>query len=253
MLFLTSGEHIWGQVPNRPEPPQLVNDLAALFSAQEQAAFENTLRIFNDTTSNQIVIVTVNDLGMYTAAQFAYEIGEQWGVGQQKFNNGVVILIKPKIGNSYGEAFIATGYGLEGVLPDATCTEIVNNEMIPYFRHNDYYGGVKAALDVLLPIVAGEYSYKNYNRPNMTGLYIFIGLFALFFLLVIIAIIKGGNNNHMSSGRRGNGDLWKGILLGSMLSGGSRNSGSSWGGSSGGSFGGFGGGSFGGGGGGGRW
>ena len=242
------------QIPSKPSPPRLVNDLAGLFTSQQVAALEHHLVAFSDTTSNQVVVLTVNDLNGYSAAQFAYEVGQQWSVGQEAFNNGVVILIKPKAGNSRGQAFIATGYGVEGVLPDATCTSIVNNEMIPHFLHNDYYRGVVAAVDVILPILAGEYSYKYYNENG----YVVILIVALFFGVIIFLIWKkGGRRTTTFSGSGYSNNVLKGVLLGGMLSGGGQGyfGGSSWGGSSGGfgGFGGFGGGSFGGGGGGGSW
>lgn len=87
------------QIPQRPQPQRLVNDLASLFSAEQVSELENKLVDFSNKTSNQIVILTVNSLEGIDKSQFAYSIGEQWGVGQSKFDNGVVILIKPKLGN----------------------------------------------------------------------------------------------------------------------------------------------------------
>jgi uncharacterized protein len=254
LLLSAAMPYLFAQVPPRPVPPRLVNDYAGLFTAQQAAQLEHRLVAFNDSTSNQIVLLTLTDLGGYEAAQIAYETGEQWQVGQGKFDNGAVILIKPKIGNAYGEAFIATGYGLEGALPDATCTAIVNNEMIPHFRENDYYGGVQAALNVVLPIVAGEYSYSDYDNDAMATL---IGsLVTIIAMVVIVLIIVAAHKGGKGGGAAGSGSKngWLTALwLASMASGGSRSSGGGFGSSSSGGFGGFGGGSFGGGGGGGRW
>ena len=124
------------QIPEKPNPPRLVNDLAGIFTPQQVVELEDSLARFSKRTSNQVTVVTVNDLGGMEASQFAYEIGEQWGVGGSKNNNGVVILIKPK-NETKGQAFIATGYGVEGVLPDASCSKIINTEMIPAFKQND--------------------------------------------------------------------------------------------------------------------
>src|SRR5512133_3334459 len=153
---------LMAQIPQRPQPQRLVNDLASVFTAEQAGQLESTLADFSNKTSNQIVILTVNSLEGIDKSQFAYSVGEQWGVGQSKFDNGVVILIKPKAGNERGETFIATGYGLEGALPDAICKRIVDNEMIPSFGKNDYFGGVSKALNVILPIASGEYTSKEY-------------------------------------------------------------------------------------------
>ena len=83
-------------IPERPYPQRLVNDLAGVFTASQKAALEQRLVAFDDTTSNQIAVVTLSDLEGQDKAMVAYEIGEKWGVGQQKHNNGIVILIKPK-------------------------------------------------------------------------------------------------------------------------------------------------------------
>ena len=132
-----------GQIPDRPVPPQLVNDFANILSDTEVRQLENELVQFNNTTSTQIVVVTVPDLEGYDPADFAFNLGEKWGVGQKGKDNGIVVLVKPKVGNSRGQVFIATGYGLEGVLPDAVVNStVIDYEMIPRFKENDYFGGI---------------------------------------------------------------------------------------------------------------
>ena len=138
------------QVPEKPAVPRAVNDFAGIFSASDAEYMNRALVSFADSTSNRIVVVTVNDLGGMEPAMFAYEIGEQWGVGSSKFDNGVVVLVKPKTASSSGQVYIAVGYGLEGAIPDAIAKRIVENEMIPRFRQEDYAGGVAAALNVLI-------------------------------------------------------------------------------------------------------
>ena len=109
-------------IPSRPVPQRLVNDYAKIFTPAQRESLERTLVSFDDTTSNQITVVTVTDLEGYSASEYATRIGLDWQVGSAEFDNGVVLLVKPKIGNSYGEVFIAVGYGLEGAIPDA-CQE----------------------------------------------------------------------------------------------------------------------------------
>ena len=99
-------------IPSRPSPARLVNDLAGLFTDQQETELERMLVAFDDSTSNQIAVVTVNDLEGYEASEYATRIGIDWGVGSEKFDNGIVILVKPKT-SSAGQVFIAVGYGLE--------------------------------------------------------------------------------------------------------------------------------------------
>lgn len=100
-------------IPDPMYPYRLVNDFAEIFSPTERQALEQKLLAYNDSTSTQLYVVTVSDLGGYAAPDFAFRLGEKWQIGQAGRDNGAVILIKPKVGNSRGEAFIATGYGLE--------------------------------------------------------------------------------------------------------------------------------------------
>ncbi|MCI1778911.1 MAG: TPM domain-containing protein [Bacteroidales bacterium] len=263
-LFVLMPFRSYGDIPPRPSPSRLVNDLASVFSFSQAAAMERKLDVFSDSTSNQIAVVTVDNLYGMDKARLAYTIGEKWGVGQKKFDNGVVILIKPKTGSSRGEVFIATGYGLESVLTDAVCKRITETILIPHFRRNDYYGGVDAALDIIFRIVSGEISSSEFARSKggkgSAASVMIIFLFCIF----VVLLISGGKNNKNMGGRNGGGKhddkfgILDAILLGSLLSGrrsGGWGSGGGFGGLGGssGGFGGFGGGGFGGGGAGGSW
>ena len=252
LLFLPLSIGAQTLIP-RPEPPRLVNDFAGVLSSSELQALENKLVAFNDSTSNQIAVVIVNDLQGYDKSEFAYKVAKDWGVGQSDFNNGILVLVKTKTDQSLGQIFIATGYGLEGAIPDLACAEIIDREIIPRFRENDYYGGLNAGTDVLMSLASGEYNYDTYAGGGSSGSFP-----AIIFLIIIIAVIimasaGNSNNKHIKKSGTSNLPLW---LLLSMMGGG-KSHGGSWGGFSGGSggggFGGFGGGSFGGGGAGGSW
>lgn len=150
-------EHELGWIPEKKQ--QLVNDLVGLLTPNEQKKMERRLVAFDDTTSNQIMVLITPDLGGDEIASFAQNVWKEWGIGNAKYNNGVLIVIKPKTISSYGEVRIHTGYGLEGALPDLFCKDIIDEDMIPHFREEDYYGGIVAALDVIEKVCAGEYSY----------------------------------------------------------------------------------------------
>jgi len=247
----------------KPEPPRAVNDYAGLLDPSEVQALENKLRTFTDTTSNAIVIVIVNDLQGYDRSEFAYIIGKEWGVGQADFNNGVVVLVRPKTEESGGQAFIATGYGLEGAIPDIACADIIDREMIPHFRNGEYYAGLDAGVNVIMALASGEYSYDNYiKNPGIKSSGAIPAIIFIIIVFVIIMIAGAGNSNNRNFKKGGSSNLPLWLLLGLLSSG--RSHGGSWGGFSGGSggfsgggggggFGGFGGGGFGGGGAGGSW
>jgi uncharacterized protein len=242
---------------NFPDKPnKIVNDYANLLSPQEQNALENKLVSFSNQTSSQIAIAVVKSLEGYDKASYAYGLAEHWGVGQKGRNNGILILVKPKYQNENGEVFIATGYGLEGAVPDAITKRIVNNEIIPYFKQGMYYKGLDEATNRIMELTKGEYTADEYRQATSSSGSA-IPMVIIFLLIIIFSIIgRARRARHYAVGH--NIPFW--IALG-MMSGSGRSHGgsfgnfSSGGGSFGGgsSFGGFGGGSFGGGGAGGSW
>jgi uncharacterized protein len=251
------------QVPARPDPPRLVNDLAGILIQSEIAVLEDSLDQFAQKTSTQIAVVTVTSLNGYDPADLAYRIGESWGVGQKEKNNGIVILVKPKTGNEKGQVYISVGYGLEAVIPDAVAHgKIVDHEMIPRFRENDYFGGIMNGARIIMALARGEFTAEQYNGAadkKGSGGFGFI-VFLLIFLVFILPIIRGGNRRNFNTGSRSL-PFW--MLMGMMgsrgkgswtdFSGGRGGFGGGFGGGGGGGFGGFGGGGFGGGGAGGSW
>lgn len=254
------------QIPPAPVPPRLVNDFAGVLQPRQLTELEHRLVDFNDTTSNMICVVIVDDMGDYSEHDFAYEIGEKWGVRSRTTGkrNGVVMLVKVKRNESdFGAAYILTGYDLEAVLPDAFCKNVADNTMIPRFKEGDYYQGIVDALDIIQPIVAGEISFNEYEHRNDGEVLLGFGLFLIFIVVPIILLIildrKNRKNGGKGTGRKSGGkDVWKWILLGTLIAPGQGNSSGGYSGggysSGGGGFGGFGGsGGFGGGGGGGRW
>ena len=245
-------------IPSRPEPARLVNDLADLFTAEQEEELEKMLVAFDDSTSNQIAVVTVHDLEGYSSSEYATRIGLEWGVGSAKFDNGVVVLVKPK-NTSSGQVFIAVGYGLEGAIPDAYAKRIINDRMIPHFMGNDYFSGVEEACEMLMKLASGEISEMRDTEEGDEIAAIIATMFILFIILVVIVLVSKDNN---SRGGRGNGgrNVFRGpvITIGDDLGGwnptrGGGFGGGSFGGGGFGGFGGFGGGSFGGGGAGGSW
>jgi uncharacterized protein len=244
-------------IPERPNPPRLVNDLANVLSEQEKQQLESELVQFDQSTSTQITIVTVPNLGGTDVSDYAFKLGEKWGVGRKDKNNGIVIIFKPKVGNEKGAVFVAVGYGLEGIIPDAIANrDVVDKEMIPHFKQNDIFGGLEAGTKVLMGLASKEYTAKEYaqkggdkkSKDSGGGFFVVIMI-----IIIIISLFRGGRGRNFHSG--GNLPFW--LAMG-LMSGGNRGGGSFGGfsggsGGGGGGFGGFGGGSFGGGGAGGSW
>lgn len=255
LLFLLPFATLAQNIPDRPNPPRLVNDFSSVLTGNEVTELEQALEEFARETSTQILVVTVKSLDGDAISDYAFRLGEKWGVGQKSKDNGVVIIIKPKMQNERGEAFIATGYGIEHLIPDAVASRIVNNEMIPHFKQNDYYGGLVAGVKVVMDLTKGEYTadaYTKHVRSQKGGGSLFFLVILIFF--IILPILRGRSRRYFSAGGSSL-PFW--LLLGMMGSQQSNHSGSfgnfTSGGGGFGGFGGFGGGSFGGGGAGGSW
>ena len=260
LVVLFAGQGLFAQViPARPNPPQLVNDLAHVMTADQVSALERKLDAYDDSTSNQIVIVTVPTTGDYSIEDYALKILRDWGVGNKKNNNGVVVLaaIQDR------KVTISTGYGLEGAIPDVTAKSIIDNSIVPNFKggsDDNYYRGLDGAVDDLIKAAAGEYKapqgYAQRGRHSNGWGGNIIGLIVIIFIIIIF-ISRGRGGGGGGGGLFGGSGILPfiiGDMLGSSMRGGGGGGWSGGGGDSGGGgFGGFGGGSGGGGGASGSW
>lgn len=228
-------------LPARPEPQKLVNDFTGTtLSSSEVQRLEQKLENFSNETSNQIAIVIANDIGDLTPVEFATRLGEKWGVGKGKFDNGIVILVQPNT----RDLTIAVGYGLEGTIPDLATKKIREEEMNPRFKSGQYYEGLDAGTTVLMQLAKGEFNAKDYAPKNDSGSGTPRWMIIVIVLIIIFSVFRGGR------GGRG-GAFWGGIA-GYTIGRSGWGGGGSFGGGGGG-WGGFGGGSFGGGGSSGKW
>lgn len=256
LIYLSSFGLSAQDIPEPMVPYRLVNDFADIFTPVEEQALEQKLRAYNDSTSTQIYVVSVTDLGGYPASDYAFRLGEKWQIGQRSKDNGAVILIKPKIGNSRGQAFIATGYGLEGRINDAYAGRIVRNEMIPYFMEDDYFGGANAAVDAMIARLSGEFTAD--PKEEEGGIPLILIIIIIIVIIMILSSLSKGGDQHIDRGghRTGSPPIFFPPMTGGRRSGGFGSGGGFGGGFGGGGMGGFGGGGggrFGGGGAGGSW
>jgi uncharacterized protein len=251
LLLLAFRAHAEDIYPAKPNPPRLVNDLAGVLSGAEANGLEQKLDAFANSSSTQVTVLTVKDLGGQDAEEYAVEVFNRWQLGQQGKNNGVLLLVS--INDRKG--FISVGRGLQGVLTDAKTGQIFRNQLVPPFKEGNYYQGISDACDAIIAVTKGEYSGDGaVGRPqHIPGTAIIIIIIFIIFILRLFRGGGGGGGNYMSGG--GFGNFMTGMFLGNMLGGGwgrGGDGGGDWGGGGGG-FGGFGGGSTDGGGAGGSW
>ncbi len=242
-------------VPNR-----LVTDYTNTLSSGQQMELEQKLLGFEDSTSIQIAVVVMNSTGDYDIADYGDRLAKQWGIGNKKYDNGILFLVA--LGDR--AVTIRTGYGLEGAVPDVIAYRIIENEVKPAFRQGNYFSGIDNGVNAIISYSKGEYKADpkdSYSTEGGGGIPI---IFIIIIIFVVLALISRGGGGKNGGGRvmngRGSSDLFWWTLLNSLGRGGNDDDrfggggfGGGFGGGGGGGFGGFGGGGFGGGGASGRW
>ncbi|MEP6512925.1 MAG: TPM domain-containing protein, partial [Parafilimonas sp.] len=246
LLLLVSASQAQNVLP-KPNPPRLVVDAAHLLSPEQRDILEEKLVALDDSTSNQISIITIPALGDYPIEVYAVKLFRDWGIGTSRNNNGILILVAV---NDH-KVRIEVGRGLEGAIPDVTTKSIIDNDITPNFKEGNYYRGLDQAVESLSQSAVGEYKIRREkNNSDASGGGSLLG-FIIFLIVMFIVFGRGGGKGGGMFSRRGYGSmLWPLLFMGGGRGGGGSGfGGGGWsGGGGGGGFGGFGGGSSGGGG-----
>ncbi|MFN0157798.1 MAG: TPM domain-containing protein [Bacteroidota bacterium] len=233
--FIVTCLFLWAAVAQEQPVAKVsrwVTDATGTLTAGEIRTLEEKLSAFDRSTSTQIVVVIVGTTGDDVIEDAAMKIAEQNGVGTKGKDNGVVLLVA----KDDRQMRIEVGYGLEGVLPDALAGTIIRNEITPYFRTGNYYGGISAGVEAIIKATRNEYTADARKKKDGGG------GFPLLLVFVILFFVLNGLRR-----KRGVLGGMAGAILFSGLGGSRRGGGFGGGGFSGG------GGSFGGGGASGRW
>ena len=225
-------------IPEKPSFQTSVYDYANLFSANEKAQLEEKLVRYSDSTTTQIIVVTIESLKNENVNQLATNWAQTWGIGQAKEDNGVIILVAKK----ERKIAINPGYGLEDKLTAGIGGEIIRNIIVPEFKAGSYYNGVNKGTDALFDVFKGKYKGERKKSSGKS-----FPILPIIFIIVVLVILFSRNRGGGNSGnfRGGGGPSLLDVIILSNLG---RGSGGGFGGSSGGGFGsGGGGGGFGGG------
>jgi uncharacterized protein len=244
-LFIIAGRPYADQ--EIPLLRQRVTDQTGTLGRDEIRSLEQKLYNFENETSNQIVVLIVKSLDGTPIEDYAISVAEKNKIGKKDRDNGVFLLVAME----EHEIRIEVGYGLEGVLTDATSDQIVRHIMTPKFREGDYYGGIDGGIDAIIAATKGEFKGDG-GKDVARRLSPLIVLALIIFFGVFPTIFGGGRKRYIGSGGSYSRFPW---WWGGFGGGGSGGGGFGGGGFGGGGFGGFsgGGGSFGGGGATGRW
>jgi len=236
-----------------PKPEQYVHDEAGVLSSGVRDSLLHEIEDFERQTSDQIVVALYPHMESDSSVEdYTVRVAQSWHAGRTGKDNGVVMFV---FVNDH-KLYIQVGYGLEGPLTDALCRRIIENEIKPRFRMNDYDGGIQNGVHAIMAAIRGEYqgtgttvdeSQRQSGQGSVAPFLIFL------VILVFMAALQWLSSRRTVYSSRGRiiSPWWFGGF-GMGNSGGFGSFGGSGGGSS---FGGFsgGGGSFGGGGAGGSW
>lgn len=218
---------------------RLVNDYANVLSEQEKALLEQKLKLYDDSTSNQIAIVIERSLEGDDLFSYSHKLAVTWGIGQEGKNNGILIYVAIDDRKTH----IQVGDGLEGAIPDGLTGQIRRQILNPAFKAGRFYDGLDAATTSVMQAAAGEFVNDKEDKPLQKGPSAFV-IIIIIIILIILFSRGGGGRGNRSRGGFGGPVFWGGTFGSGGFSGG---------GGGGGGFGGFGGGGFGGGGSGGSW
>ncbi|MEN2400816.1 TPM domain-containing protein [Flavobacterium sp. MC2016-06] len=220
-------------IPEKPSFQTSVYDYANVLSASEKTQLEEKLVRYSDSTTTQIVVITVESLQNEDVNMLATNWGQKWGVGgTAKDDNGVIILLAKK----ERKIAINPGYGLEDRLTAGIGGEIIRNIIIPEFKAGSYYNGLDKGTDALFDVFKGKYKgERKQNKGKDFPIFPFI-------VIVVIVLILLSRNKRGGGGNSGNSGGGPSLLDAIILSNLGRSSGGGFGGFGGSSGGGFGGG-----------
>ncbi|WP_299258044.1 TPM domain-containing protein [uncultured Kushneria sp.] len=220
--------------PDFPELTGRVVDNAELLDTDTETKLSQTLAAHEEATGEQVVVVTLPDLGGEPIEQYGYQLGRAWGIGQEGEDNGALLIVAL----DERQVRIEVGYGLEGRLTDAQSSAIINQVITPAFRDGDYARGIVEGSQAMIQVLGGDPLAQASQRPergaNESRELGGAGIWLTILMFIVLMIVRGGG------GRGGRGGLLGGMLLGGALGGGGRSGGGLGGGgfSGGGGFGG---------------
>jgi uncharacterized protein len=133
-----------------------VTDLETVFTDAQEAELESIMNAYEESSSNEIALVTVIDLGPYKdVSEYAASLGNQWELGKAEQKNGVLLLVSLERNLIH----IAAGEGTKQVLTDKACQEIISYTIVPEFKQERYFEGIKLGLEAIIERL-------NSNTPN---------------------------------------------------------------------------------------
>jgi len=184
-------------IPPKPDFQTSVYDYANLLNASEKASLEDKLIKYSDSTTTQIVVITIEDLKGEAVGVLATNWAHKWGIGQADKDNGVLILLA----KNDKKISIRPGYGVDDRLVAGICGEIIRKVITPEFKAGSYYNGLDKGADAIIQVLKGKYKGTRIEDSNDDSIFPILLFIIIFVVIMIIALKnKGGGNSGNSSG-----------------------------------------------------
>lgn len=177
--LLFTGQDVHAEVPVPPLTARVIDETGTL-TDEQRVSLEQTLKDFETRKGSQISVLIVPTTQPETIEQYSMRVVEQWKLGRQKVDDGALLIVA----KSDRTLRIEVGYGLEGVLTDATSNRIIYETIVPRFRQGDFYGGIAAGVDSIIGVVSGEPLPAPQRREEQDGLR---GLLPALFIMAVVA------------------------------------------------------------------
>ena len=129
-----------------------VVDSAQMIDPAVREQLTQQLQTLEQTSGDQLVVVTVPDLQGVPIEDYGYQLGRQWGIGQKGKDNGALLIVS----RDDRQLRIEVGYGLEGVLTDAQSWVIINQVILPKFKAGNFSQGISDGVAAMIQVVGGE-------------------------------------------------------------------------------------------------
>lgn len=178
-------------IPNLPTLHKYVNDYVGILSLSEVSAINDLAAQIENNSTVQIGVLIVDSTQPYAISDYSLQVFRANGIGQKENDNGVLIVVAV----SDRQSFIATGYGVEGLIPDAKAGDIARACFVDNFRNGQYGDGIYCAVEDIGNIVQGQPEViANTGTPIDDILFplLFFGIFLLPFLGILILLVRGG-------------------------------------------------------------
>jgi uncharacterized protein len=184
-----------------------IHDEAKILSPAFVNRLEQLLKMHEDSTSNQIAVLIIPTLNDFPVEDYTLQVAEKWKLGQEDKDNGALLFIAL----DDRKVRIEVGEGLEGVLPDVVCNQIIRNQMAPSFRQNNYEAGIQSALTAMIQAIGGEYQVENNQPAKRKGRRGSIwGTLIIMAIIIFISRISGGGRGNYRRGGWSSGGGWYG-------------------------------------------